>query len=620
MALNLFTSKVDALKIIDGISNVLIGDKDNADITAAVVGNGNFLFDPKTGKVWSSDGSVFTDTTESLTAGTTDNTILKWDAGTSAWVEETDFTVTDSGLATAADGFTASGGDIVATAGNVTAGGGTVTAGDSDTAGTVDIKTGTGAGVILTSSAAHTLEVGTAGSDNGIIENLANPTSGKQASNKDYVDLEDGYLRSFTGKNAAGSETPTYSSTNYVTQSASLESAIGELDADVFNAISALRSGVSWKGLARFITGTGVFGSADLSSAGNSPVALPATGVDYFTDDNTPTQTLIGQDTIEVNEYIMYSGAGTDLLWKRVGTNLVVQAAPAVGDTYGALVDLIQTTDVLENNTAIYMYNASSDWIKIGEFAVGQIQDGSTADTIPTWNTTDNTWKQNSGLTISGTAITGTAASAVTIAAASGQDVNVSTTGAGGDILFTSAAGSAAIAGTTQTSLASMVNDGSVVISSAGAVQVRSESGQQVVLRSSTTNDVVLFTATTDQESATVTNAVATTGYVRTDVVQREVNAAVNDTESQAITVNADAVKFYVKVKGNTTATDAYASEIMAVVDSATTVDTTEYAMVGKPTLASIAIARVSATSISCTVTNNTGEVATVAIHAIPIR
>lgn len=136
MALNLFTSRVDAIKIIDGISNVLIGDKDNADITAAVVGNGNFLFDPKTGKVWSSDGSVFTDTTESLTAGTTDNAILKWDAGTSAWVEETDFTVTDAGLATAAAGFTASGGNIVASTGNITSTLGSVSAGTTITAGT----------------------------------------------------------------------------------------------------------------------------------------------------------------------------------------------------------------------------------------------------------------------------------------------------------------------------------------------------------------------------------------------------------------------------------------------------------------------------------------------------
>lgn len=43
--------------------------------------------------------------------------------------------------------------------------------------------------------------------------------------------VELGYIRTFIGKNAAGSETPTYSSANVVTQNTDLESAIGELDA-----------------------------------------------------------------------------------------------------------------------------------------------------------------------------------------------------------------------------------------------------------------------------------------------------------------------------------------------------------------------------------------------------
>jgi hypothetical protein len=40
-----------------------------------------------------------------------------------------------------------------------------------------------------------------------------------------------GYIRSFIGKDAAGVESPTYSSTQVVTQNANLEAAIGELDA-----------------------------------------------------------------------------------------------------------------------------------------------------------------------------------------------------------------------------------------------------------------------------------------------------------------------------------------------------------------------------------------------------
>lgn len=45
--------------------------------------------------------------------------------------------------------------------------------------------------------------------------------------------LELGYLRTFMGKTAAGSETPTYSSTNYITTGNSLEIAIGDLDSQV---------------------------------------------------------------------------------------------------------------------------------------------------------------------------------------------------------------------------------------------------------------------------------------------------------------------------------------------------------------------------------------------------
>lgn len=44
---------------------------------------------------------------------------------------------------------------------------------------------------------------------------------------------EDGYLQAFVGKTADGSEMPTYSSVTQVTQSSSLESAIGQLDASI---------------------------------------------------------------------------------------------------------------------------------------------------------------------------------------------------------------------------------------------------------------------------------------------------------------------------------------------------------------------------------------------------
>lgn len=48
---------------------------------------------------------------------------------------------------------------------------------------------------------------------------------------------EEGFLRTFMGKSAAGSETPTYSSTNVVTTGNSLESEIGALDLEIGAAV-----------------------------------------------------------------------------------------------------------------------------------------------------------------------------------------------------------------------------------------------------------------------------------------------------------------------------------------------------------------------------------------------
>lgn len=133
-------------------------------------------------------------------------------------------------------------------------------------------------------------------------------------------------------------------------------------------------------------------------------------------------------------------------------------------------------------------------------------------------------------------------------------------------------------------------------------------------------DDTILTNTPTDANTSADKKAVINVDYVRKDVIQRSVNSSVSNGSTLDFTVNADAVKFYVKVKGNTTESDAYASEIMAIVDSGSTVSATEYAVVGNPSLASIAVSRISATSIQCSVTNNTGETATIAIHAVPIR
>jgi hypothetical protein len=56
---------------------------------------------------------------------------------------------------------------------------------------------------------------------------------GTNSTNITTLQNEDGFIRTFIGKSASGSETPSYSSTNYVTNGNSLETAIGSLDTQV---------------------------------------------------------------------------------------------------------------------------------------------------------------------------------------------------------------------------------------------------------------------------------------------------------------------------------------------------------------------------------------------------
>lgn len=170
-----FTSKVDALKILDGTNTILVGSVTEV----GDVGAGVRVFDPLTGKSWLTSAgaypSTWTEQTETMTAGTTDNAILKWDSGTSTWVEEPDFTVTDAGLATAAAGLvattggvTASAGNIVATTGNITASAGNISA----TAGSVSAGTTVTAGTGVTATTG-----GVTASAGNIVATLGNVTA-----------------------------------------------------------------------------------------------------------------------------------------------------------------------------------------------------------------------------------------------------------------------------------------------------------------------------------------------------------------------------------------------------------------------------------------------------------
>lgn len=68
------------------------------------------------------------------------------------------------------------------------------------------------------------------------------PTS---ASHGAISTAEEGYIRTFIGKGASGSETPTYGSTRYITNGSSLETAIGALDSQLYTTTTNLGSHTS---------------------------------------------------------------------------------------------------------------------------------------------------------------------------------------------------------------------------------------------------------------------------------------------------------------------------------------------------------------------------------------
>ena len=94
----LFSTRNDGIKLFDaGTGDVVIGDI--TQFTASEIGNGNYLFDPKTGKTWSSDGSTFTDETPVPLPNdpNVEGAILRWDDTGNEWVTETDLTVSSAG-------------------------------------------------------------------------------------------------------------------------------------------------------------------------------------------------------------------------------------------------------------------------------------------------------------------------------------------------------------------------------------------------------------------------------------------------------------------------------------------------------------------------------------------
>lgn len=422
--------------------------------------------------------------------------------------------------------------------------------------------------------------------------------------------------------------------------------------------------------------------NATATSAGAFQTFYDASQISVDMNRNAHTVTYGVQ--MPASGYILNT-SGTDNYFVVTASVLGTAVTAVAGFAFGVIKDLIQPIHAQES-AAIYVANTSNNWVKIGEFTIGQIQDGLTNNTLPTWSTADSVWKQNSGLTLSGTAITGTAATALSITAASTQDVTISATGSGGDISISSTAGNVSISGVTQTAIGAAGFDANLIFGVTGAAALRAESGQGLNIRADvnksflhntatmkTVTGLLTITGDITTSSTTISNisaadiaklsvgmrlngtglpsdnfivsistssvvvsiaATATTAalsitvkaysivdaqYIREEVVLRNYNSALADAGTLALAVGTGA-DISVKVVGSgANANKVYTSKITAGLLTATTVDATEYSIVGNLTGITIAVTATGSV-ITVTVTNGSGAAAAVGIQALPLN
>ena len=651
----LFSTRNDGIKLFDaGTGDVVIGDI--TQFTASEIGNGNYLFDPKTGKTWSSDGSTFTDETPVPLPNdpNVEGAILRWDDTGNEWVTETDLTVSSAGNLATSGTITSTNSTVsndensgaiitdggIGAAGNINAGGnlaavGSVTATTGDvtatagnlvaTAGVLDIN---GAGA---SDIAGTLGVGTASSTTGVIT-LRNSTNANTVTLAGTSTSDVATLSSGSGFLIVADVDATYDANDNYAASAGY----------VRQKVSDVTTSLEWKGFAKIISGTGnVTGTNafDLSTA-SSPQAIPASGTQYFDDDETPTQLNVTQANFPAGAIAIVETGTVHRVWKSNGTQFILQSAPSDADTYGVLYDYIQTPDALET-AAIYRYiSATPAFTKIGEFRVGQIQNGTTTNTIATWDGSAQTWKEFAELLVTDgntpvdyKQLEATASHALVMKSTSGV---VLTNGTIGSDSVISVGGNP----NNEITLSSTSTTKKVVISSSGAnggngieiaqqattvgdiliannsvggdIRLAADGTGSVIEFNSTANNVILTNSPTDATTAGATAAVATVSYIRNSVVRKATG-----TTSVTLAANAGAAKFLVFVIG-ATAVERYASEIMVTSTNATTgVDSSEYAIVQGTTPAGLTItASASSGLVSLQVTQTSG---TIVVEAIPL-
>lgn len=175
---------------------------------------------------------------------------------------------------------------------------------------------------------------------------------------------EDAFQNSFMGKTGTGAETPTYSSVVYVTQSGTLEAAIGELDAQM--STNATNIGTNDTDISNLQTALGASTEATIAYTNNNYIT---DGVDLVNslsalDGQVATNatnigtnsTNIGTNDTDISNLQTALGASTEGAITYSSTNYVTNATDTI-TSIGAL-----DTQIFANTSAISTIETGLDW------------------------------------------------------------------------------------------------------------------------------------------------------------------------------------------------------------------------------------------------------------------
>jgi hypothetical protein len=183
-----------------------------------------------------------------------------------------------------------------------------------------------------------------------------------------------GFIRTFIGKSAAGSETPTYSSTNIVTSGTSLEAAIGDLDAAMGDQTYTEQN---------YVTNGQTFTASIDALDINLQDAFDAIGDRTYTEQNfvTDGQTLT---------------ASIDALDIALGDVTSLQTSSATGITTATTVDTVLVDDVRASKWFVYAFD-EGDPTQVRAEEVYAVHDGTASA-----DATEVDWNRASRLRLNG--------------------------------------------------------------------------------------------------------------------------------------------------------------------------------------------------------------------------